>query len=72
MVRKETVLLWGCPTKKKLTDLEAANLYAINVTERSKKLLRDVRLRGGLNVRCCSALRVKRLSESVSLSERFI
>ena len=28
----------------------------IYVTERSRKLLRDVRLRGGLNVRCCSAL----------------
>ena len=28
----------------------------INVTERSRKLLRDVRLRGGLNVSCCSAL----------------
>ena len=39
-------------------------------------LLRDVRLRGGLKIRCYSAIFnrkiVNRLSESVSLSERFI
>ena len=28
----------------------------MNVTERSRKLLRDIRLRGGLKVRCFSAL----------------
>ena len=49
---------------------------SINVTERSHKLIRDVRLRGWLKVWCYSAIFnrkvVNRLSESVSLSERFI
>ena len=42
----------------------------IHVTERSRKLLRDVRLRGGLKI--FNRKMVDRLSESVSLSERFI
>ena len=35
---------------------KAPKYHQIHVTERSRKLLRDVRLRGGLKVRCCSAL----------------
>ena len=41
---------------QKAAKLEKQQSQRINVTERSRKLLRDVRLRGGLNIRCCSAL----------------
>ena len=50
-------------------------MTVVYATERSRSCLWDVRLCGGLKVRCYSLFNrkiVNRLSESVSLSERFI
>ena len=40
-------------------DVEVNDLETINVTERSRMLLWDVRLRGGLKVRCYSVIVLK-------------